>query len=112
MWHSKRTIYSIAVTDYIVAVLIVTSIAEVCRAKAVEESHRAAEVAFPVNMFCTMDLTAFLTSTVGFQLTFFTTQILLRGLFFHAKLLFTIYKTSKVWLFTVVAFVKGARMHG
>ena len=111
MWYSKRAIDTTAVINLAIIDIVAVS-AEVSCAKAVVQGYRAAEVAFPIDMCCTMNLTAFLASTVGFQLAFFTTQILLRGLFFHAKLLLTIYKTSKVWLFTVIAFVKGARMHG
>ena len=108
MWHSKRTIYSIAVTDYIVAVLIVTSIAEVCRAKAVEESHRAAEVAFPVNLLRSVLLTHFLASSVCLHLALLAAKILSFRLVLHVQLLLAINETTKVGLFAVITLVKRA----
>ena len=59
MAHSQRTIDAFAVTDFVIGVLIVASIAKVSSAKAMKESDGAAEVAFPIDLCCAVFLALF-----------------------------------------------------
>ena len=114
--HSKRAVYAVTVAKFNVIVgrsepLVVASLAEVVRAKAVEEGHVAAEHALPVDLLTTMLLAFVLTSTIGLHLALLAAKVLFLGVLFDAKLHLAVNHATKVWLLAVVTLVECAAVH-
>ena len=113
MIDSQRTIDSSTVAHFVAwSMLSVAPIAEVCGAKAVEDSHATAVVALPVDVSVAVDLTISNSCSVAFEfaslaLVIFFFVALLNSLFDHA-----VNHAAKVGLFTLIALVEGAGVHG
>ena len=114
--HAQCTIHAIAVLslDLVVrraAVLVMTVVAEVCGAEAVEEGDGAAEHALPVDLLLAVLVALLQTRAIGLHLALFASQVLLLRLLFHAQLSLAINHTAKVGHLAVVALVERALMH-
>lgn len=89
------------------AVILMAGVAEVCRAEAVVESDRAAELAFPVNLSLAMLFTVSLASTELLKEAVLADEVFLLGLvLFHVHhLLFAVDQATEVGLLAGVALV-------
>ena len=116
MRNAKRAVDAIAVLNRYVhlvsLILIVALLAEIVGAKAAEEGHAAAELAFPVNLGLAMLFANGLSCSDFLQKTVLATEILLRDLALShvSKLLLAVYQATKVRFLTLVALINGAAM--
>ena len=114
MWNAKRAVDAIAVLNRYIhlvsIVLIMALLAEVVGAKAAEEGHAAAELAFPVDLLHPMLLALGLSSTYLLQQAGLAEEVLFLGRLFLSvcHLLPTVDQSTKVGLLAIVALVEGA----
>ena len=87
-------------------------VAEVGIAKAVEHGHRAAVVAFPVNLLAAMLLAVARAGTVGLHLAVLAAQVLFLCSLLSLKLLQAVYHTAEVRDLAVEALIESAGVHG
>ena len=115
MRYSKWAVFSLTVANFdyfiVVTIFVVTTLAEVMRAKTAEQGDGAAVHTLPIDLFFSVLVTFFLAGTVSLQLAAFAAKIFFFCVFFNTKLSLAVDHTTKVRFLTVVALVESACMH-